>query len=99
MSMHFRYLLTLTLVMVVGMGTKAQTDSSRRNGMTDSSRRVADTPRYRVAIFAPLYLDSAFDATGNYRYDKNFPKYFNPGLEFYEGAQLALDSLQKEKSS
>ena len=97
MSMHFRYLLTLVLVVAVGMGTKAQVDSSRRNGLTDTSRRVADTPRYRVAIFAPLYLDSAFDATGNYRYDKNFPKYFNPGLEFYEGAQLALDSLQKEK--
>jgi len=76
------------LVMVVGMGVEAQ---------VDTSRRVTDTPRYRVAIFAPLYLDSAFDATGSYRYDKNFPKYFNPGLEFYEGAQLALDSLQKEK--
>jgi hypothetical protein len=86
--MHFRYLLTLMLVMVVGMGVEAQ---------VDTSRRVTDTPRYRVAIFAPLYLDSAFDATGSYRYDKNFPKYFNPGLEFYEGAQLALDSLQKEK--
>ena len=25
-----------------------------------------------------------------------FPKFINPGLEFYEGAQLALDSLGKE---
>ncbi|HMI61146.1 MAG TPA: hypothetical protein VK518_09565, partial [Puia sp.] len=55
--------------------------------------------RHQLAIFAPLYLDSAFDAAGNYRYDKSFPKYINPGLEFYEGAQLALDSLQKEKAS
>ena len=32
-----------------------------------------------------------------YRYAKNvFPKFINPGLEFYEGAQLALDSLAKE---
>jgi len=38
----------------------------------------------------------SFDASNNYRYEKNFPKYFNPGLEFYEGAQLALDSLQKD---
>ena len=50
----------------------------------------------RVAIFAPLYLDSAFDATNNYRYGAIFPKFINPGLEFYEGAQLALDSLNKE---
>lgn len=52
--------------------------------------------RYQVAVFTPLYLDSAFDNAGNYRYDKYFPKFFNPGLEFYEGVQLALDSLEKE---
>ena len=53
--------------------------------------------KHKIAIFAPLYLDSAFDATDNYRYEKNFPKFINPGLEFYEGAQLALDTLGKEK--
>ncbi|MBC7872882.1 MAG: amino acid ABC transporter substrate-binding protein [Ferruginibacter sp.] len=53
----------------------------------------------RIAIFAPLYLDSAFDYNDEYRYAKNaFPKFINPGLEFYEGAQLALDSLNKEKA-
>src|SRR5688572_3356781 len=52
--------------------------------------------RYQVAVFTPLYLDSAFDAGMNYRYDKYFPKFLNPGLEFYEGVQLALDSLEKE---
>lgn len=52
--------------------------------------------RYQVAVFTPLYLDSAFDQAGNYRYEKYFPKFINPGLEFYEGVQLALDSLQKE---
>ena len=52
--------------------------------------------RLKIAFFAPLYLDSAFEAhTENYRYDKTFPKFLNPGLEFYEGAQLALDSLSK----
>ncbi len=52
--------------------------------------------RHSVAVFLPFYLDSAFDATGAYRYDKNFPKFINPGLEFYEGVDMALDSLQKE---
>ena len=53
--------------------------------------------RYKIALFVPLYLDSAFDAnTHDYRYDKQFPKYISAGLEFYEGAQLALDSLEKE---
>ena len=52
--------------------------------------------KQRIAIFAPLYLDSAFDAGNNYRYDKSFPKFINPGLEFYEGIQFAIDSLNKE---
>jgi hypothetical protein len=52
--------------------------------------------KQKIAVFAPLYLDSAFDATGQYRFGKTFPKFINPGLEFYEGVQLALDSLQKE---
>src|SRR4051812_27616776 len=59
----------------------------------------ADTShkRYTVAVFTPLYLDSAFDAAGEYRYDKYFPKFINPGLEFYEGIKLAADSLNAEK--
>jgi hypothetical protein len=55
-----------------------------------------DTARRQIAVFAPLYLDSAFDASGNYRYDKTFPKMINPGLEFYEGVQMAIDSLEQE---
>lgn len=52
--------------------------------------------RQQVAIFTPLYLDSAFDDTSGYRYNMSFPKFINPGLEFYEGAQMAIDSLNKE---
>ena len=50
----------------------------------------------RIAFFAPLYLDSAFDASGNYRFGKTVPRYINAGLDFYEGAALAIDSLDKE---
>ena len=56
--------------------------------------------KHKIAIFTPLYIDSAFDNDDEYRYSKNvFPKFINPGLEFYEGAQLALDSLNKEKAA
>src|SRR3712207_2634194 len=51
--------------------------------------------RHKVALFTPLYLDSVFDASGGYRHDNSFPGYLVPGLEFYQGAQLAIDSLQK----
>jgi len=57
---------------------------------------LAQTSKHKIAIFSPLYLDSAFDDLNNYRYEKQFPKFINPGLEFYEGVQLALDSLAKE---
>jgi hypothetical protein len=51
--------------------------------------------RYKIAVFVPLYLDSVFDANGGYNYGKGFPKFASPGLEFYEGVQIAADSLKK----
>lgn len=51
--------------------------------------------RHKIALFTPLYLDSAFDAAGNFRYEKSGARFVNAGLDFYYGAQLALDSLQK----
>ena len=52
--------------------------------------------RLKIAIFTPLYLDSVFDATGNFKFEKNnFPKQVVPGLEFYQGIQTAIDSLEK----
>lgn len=76
---------TITALLIIGLPivVQAQTDSLPK--------------RYKIAVFTPLYLDSAFDANGEYKQGKNFPKYINPGLEFYEGVQLALDSLQTEK--
>src|SRR6059058_297835 len=54
------------------------------------------TQRHKIAIFTPLYLDSVFDAAGNFRYEKTGAKFVNPGLDFYYGAQLAVDSLQRK---
>jgi hypothetical protein len=63
-----------------------------------NSLLAQSTSKQKIAVFVPLYLDSAFDATNTYRYDKNFPKFINPGLEFYEGMQFAIDSLNKENA-
>jgi len=54
-----------------------------------------DVKKHKIAIFTPLYLDSAFDASGNFIYEKTGARFVNAGLDFYYGAQLALDSLQK----
>jgi hypothetical protein len=64
-------------------------------GVARLKAQATDSSRFHIAVFLPLYLDSAYDAAGNYRFDQNFPKYLNPALEFYEGLQLAMDSLQK----
>jgi hypothetical protein len=54
---------------------------------------------FRIGLFAPLYLDSAFDKNSTYRFPpKSFPKYSTPGLELVEGAFLALDTLNKLKA-
>lgn len=54
-------------------------------------------PKIRIALFAPFYLDSAFNGNNEYRYPaRQFPKQSIAGLEFYEGAMLALDTLNKE---
>ena len=61
-----------------------------------SAQEDTTAKRSKIAVFAPLYLDSAFDVTYEYRYAKTeFPKFINPGLEFYEGVQLALDSMER----
>ena len=50
---------------------------------------------YNIALFAPLYLDSVFSATTDMQ-SRTMPRYVLPGLDFYEGAQLALDSLRTQ---
>lgn len=51
----------------------------------------------KVAVFAPLYLDSVF-AGDTYKPGKNNPpRYVLPGLDFYNGVMMAIDSLNAEK--
>lgn len=59
---------------------------------------IAQGKTCRVAVLAPLYLDSAFDASGNYRLGKQYPSYAVSGMDFAEGARLALDTLMAQGS-
>ncbi|SDD55359.1 type 1 periplasmic-binding domain-containing protein [Niabella drilacis] len=61
-----------------------------------AAAQVTTGQRHKMAIFTPLYLDNAFGADGSYTYSgKSFPKASIPGLEFYHGASMAIDSLVK----
>ncbi|MBI2729295.1 MAG: ABC transporter substrate-binding protein [Sphingobacteriales bacterium] len=50
---------------------------------------------FHIGIFTSLYLDSVFNGT-QYRYDKQMPKMVIPGLDFAEGAQIALDTFNAQ---
>ncbi|MES2004761.1 MAG: hypothetical protein V4450_09585 [Bacteroidota bacterium] len=53
----------------------------------------------KIAIFAPVYLDSVFSGEAYKLGKNNLPKYVLPGLDFYNGVMMAVDSLQKEKAN
>lgn len=57
---------------------------------------VSRPPVLRVAVLAPLYLDSAFNGYTYKLGNSSLPKYLLPGLDFYNGVMLAVDSLNKE---
>ena len=65
-------------------------------GMKAIAQSTAVKP-LKVAVFAPVYLDSAF-SDDTYKLGRNnLPKYILPGLDFYNGIMLAVDSLNTEK--
>jgi len=78
--------LILTLLtaasLFAGKPAMAQTDTTEK--------------RFKLAVFLPLYLDSAFDASGNYRYNKTVPPFMNAGMEAWLGVSAAIDTLKKE---
>ncbi|MFY7898569.1 MAG: hypothetical protein ACOVNY_00205 [Chitinophagaceae bacterium] len=59
---------------------------------------IAQTP-VKVAVFVPLYVDSAFTNNTYKLGNTTLPKYMLSGLEFYNGVQLAIDSLKAEGKS
>jgi hypothetical protein len=89
--MRSKVLFTVLLSFLLMPGTRllAQT---RLLSQSDSTGK-----KYKVVVFTPLYLDSVFDkTTGEYKFGDQFPHFINPGLEFYEGIQMALDSMATE---
>ena len=60
------------------------------SAQNDSTKKL---PAYKVGIFAPLYLDSVF-ADNNFKYKQGIPRFIMPAVDFVQGAQVALDSMQ-----
>jgi hypothetical protein len=52
-------------------------------------------PVVKVGVFAPIYIDSAF-SDSTYKLGNTISKSNMPGLEFYNGVMMAIDSLNAE---
>ena len=65
------------------------------SGSAPAQDSLPKTPT--IAILLPLYIDSAFNADNYKLGNGGIPRYMLPALEFYQGIQLAIDSLNKEK--
>lgn len=76
-----------------GITAQSQDDSLK---LKNGSPEIIDDGKMHIAVFTPLYLDSAYDAQMNYRYGNQMPRFINPGLEFYEGILYAVDSLERK---
>ena len=63
--------------------------------------KAADTTQLplRIAVLIPLNLDSAFNGYEYNLSNSKIPQYFLSGLDFYSGAMMAIDSLQKENAN
>lgn len=64
-------------------------------GLSFSIELKAQKPNVKVAVFAPIYIDSAF-SDNNYKLGNNISRNILPGLDFYNGMMMAVDSLKAE---
>ena len=65
---------------------------SSRISFAQNNVDTAKVKVYKVAVFAPLYLDSVFTSV-KLRNDKSIPKFIMPAVEFVQGAQIAFDTF------
>jgi hypothetical protein len=63
------------------------------------AQQTSQPSAYKIVVFAPVFIDSAFNGN-TYKINGNsLPKTILPGLDFYNGVMMAVDSLQKEKAN
>jgi hypothetical protein len=53
----------------------------------------------KVVVFIPLEIDAAFNGPDYILGNNNLPKTMLPGLDFYNGVLMAIDSLKKSNAS
>lgn len=82
MKLFYRFVLGCMLWCLTGWGAIAQTDTSRP---------------VKISVYIPLYLNDAFNGQQYALGKNNIPRHIMPGLEFYNGVMMAVDSFKNEK--
>lgn len=66
-------------------------------GLAHRAEAQADTSKpVKVAVFIPIYAQAVLDTISDTSNGPNLPRTVLPGLEFYNGAMMAIDSLNQE---
>ena len=87
------FLLIILVIFIYSPTLLAQQDSAQITKPLYSQQKI-----FKVAIFAPLYLDSVF-SEGSLKYQKTLPKFIMPAVDFVQGAMIAFDTIQiKDKN-
>jgi hypothetical protein len=81
-----RHLLYLLVVCILTVNVNAQV-----------AKDSTATKRFKIAVFAPLYIDSAFVGYTYKLGATSMPRYIMNGLDFYHGVMAAIDTMNKQK--
>ena len=57
-----------------------------------AQNNTPSTKIYKIAVFAPMYLDSVF-TNSELNTNNSIPKFIMPAIDFIQGAHIALDTL------
>ena len=66
---------------------------------TNAQSVPAIQERKTIVVFIPLEIDAAFNGTDYILGNNNLPKTMLPGLDFYNGVLMAVDSLKKSSAT
>lgn len=66
---------------------------------TYAQTATAVQERKTITVFIPLEIDAAFNGPDYILGNNNLPKTMLPGLDFYNGVLMAIDSLKKTNTS
>ncbi len=96
MSIFYKVWCTALVCISTSTAILAQVDSVKQENAANINARFDTTMPAKIAVFLPLYLNETFQGASYELAKETLPRNVLPGLEFYNGVLMAVDSLAKE---